>query len=326
MLLNYCKTRRLIYGKCQKNVKEVSTIVKSHQIVCYLPMIMNNTITLLWRRFSLCALFICILSCNKDTNEHFPELVKVSLREVGHQLLLTNGDTTSVVSPVIALEVNKFQVTFENTLSIQPDSLVSIIKRSFEKADLPQHYITEVTQCEDFEVAYSYVMQKNTEKGIIPCRGRELKKGCYQVTVKFIEITERNKTQTKILYILFLVFLVLLVLFSYKRRSKQTIETEAVEFTALGRFQFYPEQNKLIKEATEISLSKKECELLALFVAQPNQVIKREELTKKVWEDKGVIVGRSLDTYISKLRNKLKDDASIKIINVHGVGYKLEVN
>ncbi len=324
--MNYCKTTRWIYGKCQKNVKEVSTIVKSPEIVCYLPILMNNMMIPLWKRFSLCALFICILSCNKETNDHFPELVKVSLREVGHQLLLTNGDSTSVVSPVIALDENKFQVTFENTLSIQPDSLVAIIKRSFEKADLPQHYITEVTQCEDFEVAYSYAMQENNEKGIIPCRGRELIKGCYQVAVQFTKVTAQNKTQTKILYILFLVFLLLLVVFSYRRTSKQKVEADAVDFTALGRFKFYPEQNKLIKEATEISLSKKECELLALFVAQPNQVIKREELTKKVWEDKGVIVGRSLDTYISKLRNKLKEDSSIKIINVHGVGYKLEVH
>jgi len=46
---------------------------------------------------------------------------------------------------------------------------------------------------------------------------------------------------------------------------------------------------------------------------------------KKVWEDNGVFVGRSLDTYISKLRKKLKDDDSIKLTNVHGVGYKLEV-
>ena len=95
--------------------------------------------------------------------------------------------------------------------------------------------------------------------------------------------------------------------------------------TLLGSFTFYPEQNKLVKEAEEISLSRKECELLALFIAKPNEVIKREELTKKVWEDNGVIVGRSLDTYISKLRKKLQDDPSIKLTNVHGVGYKLEV-
>ena len=38
--------------------------------------------------------------------------------------------------------------------------------------------------------------------------------------------------------------------------------------TILGSFQFYPDQNKLVKQATEISLSKKECELLAIFVAK----------------------------------------------------------
>ncbi len=94
----------------------------------------------------------------------------------------------------------------------------------------------------------------------------------------------------------------------------------------LGVFQFYPEQNKLVKQAIEIRLSKKECELLAIFVASPNQIIKRDELTKKVWEDNGVFVGRSLDTYISKLRKKLKEDTSIKLTNIHGVGYKLEVD
>ena len=50
-----------------------------------------------------------------------------------------------------------------------------------------------------------------------------------------------------------------------------------------------------------------------------------EDLTKKVWEDNGVFVGRSLDTYISKLRKKLQTDESIKLTNVHGVGYKLEL-
>ncbi|MEE9364407.1 MAG: winged helix-turn-helix domain-containing protein [Cellulophaga sp.] len=72
----------------------------------------------------------------------------------------------------------------------------------------------------------------------------------------------------------------------------------------------------MVKKATEIALSKKECELLEIFVANKNKVVKREELTKKVWEDNGVIVGRSLDTYISKLRKKLKEDISIQLINV----------
>ena len=65
--------------------------------------------------------------------------------------------------------------------------------------------------------------------------------------------------------------------------------------------------------------------MLEIFIANPNQIIKRDELEKRVWVDNGVFVGRSLDTYISKLRKKLKDNESIKLTNVHGVGYKLEV-
>ena len=85
-------------------------------------------------------------------------------------------------------------------------------------------------------------------------------------------------------------------------------------------------QNKLIKEAIEIKLSAKECELMAILSVNQNQVVKREVLVKEIWEDRGVFVDRSLDTFISKLRKKFKDDASINIINIHGVGYKLEVN
>lgn len=104
------------------------------------------------------------------------------------------------------------------------------------------------------------------------------------------------------------------------------LENLSIPFEAIGSFQFYPEQNKLVKKAIEINLSKKECDLLEILVAGSNQVVKRDELTKRVWEDNGVIVGRSLDTYISKLKKKLKDDKTIKITNVHGVGYKLEID
>ena len=49
-----------------------------------------------------------------------------------------------------------------------------------------------------------------------------------------------------------------------------------------------------------------------MFSSQQNQVIKRDVLIKKIWEDNGVFVGRSLDTFISKLRKKFKDDDSNK--------------
>ena len=136
----------------------------------------------------------------------------------------------------------------------------------------------------------------------------------------------RSYSYAWLVYIFLLGILGFIILLYIKRKAKAVPVEYSENFTAIGKYKFYPEQNKLIKEAVEINLSKKECELLTIFMTQPNQIIKREELTKKVWEDNGVFVGRSLDTYISKLRIKLKADASVRLINIHGVGYKLEID
>jgi DNA-binding response OmpR family regulator len=49
----------------------------------------------------------------------------------------------------------------------------------------------------------------------------------------------------------------------------------------LGSLQFYPDENELLDETTEISLSKKEVAFLNVFTKNPNKIIKREELSKK---------------------------------------------
>ena len=273
-----------------------------------------------------------MFSSSDESEDEFSESVKISLRDVGHQLLLTNHDSTSLVLPIIKLDASTYKLSFNKELSITPDSLVSIVKKSLQKATLSEFYIVEVIQCVDEEVAYSYRMINEDEKSIIPCRGRVLPETCYTIKVRFIKgISSFFNNQTLLFLFIAIVFLLLLSIY-YKRKSSLISEeiplTSPVDpstFTAIGSYKFYATQNKLVKEAEEINLSKKECELLAIFVAQPNQIIKRDELNKRVWEDNGVFVGRSLDTYISKLRKKLKDDTTIKIINVHGVGYKLEI-
>jgi len=311
--------------KCQKNVKEVSTVVKSDEIVCYLQMIMNKYSKYLINSLVVFALFLSVLSCSKESNNNFSEIVKVSLRDVGHHLLINNQDSTSLVKPIVVLEELKYQLSFEEELSIDPDRLVTLVKNSFQKGNLAPYYLVEVLQCEDNEVAYSYEVKESVEKGIIPCRGRELHKGCYRVNVRFTKDPGPNKSYSWLVYIVLFGILGLVAFVFYKRKLKIIPIADKGNYTAIGRYRFYPELNKLVKEVVEISLTKKECELLAIFVANPNQIIKRDEISKKIWEDNGVFVGRSLDTYISKLRKKLQDDDSIKLTNVHGIGYMLEI-
>jgi len=268
----------------------------------------------------------CMSSCGDDSNKEFSEVIKVALRDVGHRLLLNNQDSTSLVKPVLELNEQKFQLSFIEPIAIHPDSLVDIIKSSFQNADLPKHYLTEVKRCEDGEVAYSYEIKENIENDIIPCGGRLLPKACYIVSVRFTKsMSSQNSMLTYVLYLFIAAILITAFVF-YRNKQYGSVNNNHENVASIGSFQFYPDQNKLVKRAIEISLSNKECELLAIFVKNPNQVIKREELMKQVWEDNGVIVGRSLDTYISKLRKKLQTDPTIKLTNIHGVGYKLVVN
>ena len=268
-----------------------------------------------------------IFSPSNKKNEDFSERVKVSLRDVGNQLLLSNKDATSLVFPVTKFDDFTYKISFQNQLSFEPSNLVAIVDSSFKKAALSNYYRVEVLQCSDNEVAYSFEIKNQIEKDIVPCKGRILPKSCYIIKLKFTNrtIVPFNKS----LFLIVFVLLLVVFLFDYKfskKKIKELPTDDKNKATKIGIFQFYPEQNKLVKQAKEINLSKKECELLAIFVANPNQIIKRDELTKKVWEDNGVFVGRSLDTYISKLRQKLQEDSSIKISNKYGVGYKLEIS
>ena len=138
---------------------------------------------------SLClALFASIMLIVSDKkNETFPELVKIALRDVGNKLLLSNQDSTSLVLPIRKVEASAYQLSFEKELAINPDSLVAIVEKSFQKANLPTNYQIEVRQCYDFEVAYSYQKSKDSEKSIIPCSGRFLPQKCYVLEVRFLE-------------------------------------------------------------------------------------------------------------------------------------------
>lgn len=87
------------------------------------------------------------------------------------------------------------------------------------------------------------------------------------------------------------------------------------------------ELNNLILNTKKdtIQLTQKEADILAYFASHPNTLLKRELILQAVWNDDGYFVGRSLDVFISKLRKYLKENPAIKIVNIHGTGYKFQV-
>jgi DNA-binding response OmpR family regulator len=93
----------------------------------------------------------------------------------------------------------------------------------------------------------------------------------------------------------------------------------------LGSVLFDAKNRKLIINEKRIDLTGTETRLLLIFALSPNETIERSRLQKEIWEDEGVIVGRSLDMFISKLRKKLELDPKINIVVIRSKGYKLEI-
>jgi DNA-binding response OmpR family regulator len=91
----------------------------------------------------------------------------------------------------------------------------------------------------------------------------------------------------------------------------------------IGNYTFDYNRQQLSINGVDQKLTSKESELLRMFCINFNQLIDRVTTLQKIWKDDSYFAARSMDVYITKLRKYLKQDPSIQIVNVHGVGFKL---
>ena len=109
-----------------------------------------------------------------------------------------------------------------------------------------------------------------------------------------------------------------------KRRGPDDTITQQEEYR-IGNyiFDFANQVLKLQKE--EKRLTKKEAQLLRLLCQNMNTLVRRETALTAIWGADDYFMGRSMDVYIAKLRRYLNADPRVTITNVHGTGFKLEV-
>lgn len=75
----------------------------------------------------------------------------------------------------------------------------------------------------------------------------------------------------------------------------------------------------VIFDGEELTLPKKEFELLALLISKPEKVFTRDEIFVRIWDTNTVVGERTIDVHIRKLREKL---GNRHIKTIKGVGYK----
>lgn len=91
----------------------------------------------------------------------------------------------------------------------------------------------------------------------------------------------------------------------------------------LGDIVIHPLNYLAVIENHEVHFPRKEFELLLYLVRHPNRVIRRETLLNEVWGENVVVVDRTVDVHIRKVREKLGVHAHL-IETVKGVGYRLK--
>jgi DNA-binding winged helix-turn-helix (wHTH) protein len=110
-----------------------------------------------------------------------------------------------------------------------------------------------------------------------------------------------------------------------QNQDHSIIKDPVEELPTLGKFLFDVKDQRLLLGSEVISHTDKEYRILELLNKNFGELIPRETLMQKIWIDEGVITSRSLDMFVSKLRKKLSSDPELRITNVHGKGYKLEI-
>ncbi len=251
---------------------------------------------------------------------------EILLRRLGHEILLQSGDSISRVLPVKKIAGNEYQISFENAFTFQPESLVNTTQGLLAKDPLASDYVVNVLNCANASVAYGYAVSKNKKDDIVACIGRRQPIACYMINIKFKPtgiITAQNGYLLGSLTVL--AFIGFIFLRSVKPRRALADSQHTGLFT-LGSMSFDAETRKLIVNGKTIDLTRTETRVLRIFALSPNEAIERSRIQKEIWEDEGVIVGRSLDMFISKLRKKLEFDPNIKIVVIRGKGYKLEIS
>jgi len=107
------------------------------------------------------------------------------------------------------------------------------------------------------------------------------------------------------------------------RRTTRIPVNKKDESYIIGGYLFDPVKQWLTFNDKQIKLTTKESELLELLCQHGNEILERNFALKTIWIDDNYFNARSMDVYITRLRKYLREDPAVKILNIHGKGYKL---
>ena len=243
----------------------------------------------------------------------------LAVRAIGDDLLNAAHDFSSPVQPVQEIDAHTLRLSFKDPIPINPDSLSGLALQRLT-AEITPRAIINVLDAVSEKVVYGFEINHLAPKEI-PCLGRLLPVSKYYVDVSFYEyqpmLLGLNAFTFGIIGFAFVSFALFLKGSIHTPVDNTTIQTKGIKLDLNA--------NQIIFKDKKIKLTNKELQIFSILFKNEGQLVSRDYLTQEVWLKEGVVTGRSLDMYISRLRKKLKEVSKTEILNQHGKGYILNV-
>jgi Response regulators consisting of a CheY-like receiver domain and a winged-helix DNA-binding domain len=96
----------------------------------------------------------------------------------------------------------------------------------------------------------------------------------------------------------------------------------AKDILHIGQYNFHVTRQTLTSPREEKKLSFRESELLKLLYENRDRIIDRKDILNLLWGNDSFFNSRNLDVYITRLRSYLKEDDTLEIITIKGIGYR----
>ena len=103
----------------------------------------------------------------------------------------------------------------------------------------------------------------------------------------------------------------------------EVMDTQETSYV-IGEYEFNPSSKELTIRGVQTTLAAREAAVLVRLCRRRGRVVEASELLKELWGDDSYFNLRSLNVYITRLRNHLKADPTVEIESVRGVGYLLK--
>lgn len=277
--------------------------------------------------FGLVLIVLSVTSVFRPAPSNDVTGLHLALRQIGHNYLLAACDSTSRIPVVEELPDGTFLLRTRRFIDYT--LLAEVAQTEMVRSGFTGQYQLTLTDSESNDIFLGGIWPAGGASNGVACLDRDQEQRPADIRLKMLPAAAAPATKPWLLAGGSLLLLLGIAARFQPREEGTPIaeqpvkEVLPVEGIKLGKHTvFLPVAQQVAVNGQQLSLTFREAKLLEYLAGNANIVLERQTIHDAVWGEEGVMVGRSLDVFISRLRKKLAGADDLEIQTVHGVGYR----